>query len=255
MARPKTKIARPGKGTKTIDGMAEERLQSACQDCKLGIYKTAIAASKAYEAPYATLVRRVNGQTQSKQVAHNHQLILTKAEEGVLVEWLKYLGMPGHPPNRRTLRPKVEAPIPETQRGKLTASKSWIKRFLKRRPDIKLGRSGSLDPKRAKAFNFTAVCDHFKRLMDHMREYDIPWENVYNMDEKGIQMGGGRKGKGEKFFFAIIDKSQRRLKSDGLQLVTIIEVVCADRAATIMPGFVFAGKAVREEWMCVPGAA
>ncbi|KAG6852443.1 hypothetical protein C0991_011921 [Blastosporella zonata] len=115
-------------------------------------------------------------------------------------------------------------------------------------------RGSGLDPKRARTFNFTTVNDHFKKLMEHMREYGIPWENMYNMDEKGIQMGGGRKGKGEKFIYVIIDKSQYHLKSNNLQLVTIIKVVCANGTATIKPGFVFPGKTVCTKWMCEPGA-
>jgi hypothetical protein len=34
-----------------------------------------------------------------------------------------------------------------------------------------------------------------------VEENKIPWRNIYNMD-KGIQMGGGRKGTHTKYFFA-----------------------------------------------------
>ncbi|KAG5716509.1 hypothetical protein E4T56_gene16174 [Termitomyces sp. T112] len=85
-----------------------------------------------------------------------------------------------------------------------------------------------------------------------MKENGMPWENVYNMDEKGIQMGGSQKGKAEKFIFDIMDKSQYCLKSDDLQLVTVIEVVCADGTHTIKPCFVFPGSSVFEEWHCIP---
>jgi hypothetical protein len=86
-----------------------------------------------------------------------------------------------------------------------------------------------------------------------MEERGIPWENVYNMDEKGIQLGGGRKGTGLKFFFAKSDMSQYKLKSDDLQLVTVIKVVCADGTSTIKPGFVFPGSTKCPEWFCEPG--
>ncbi|KAG2084373.1 uncharacterized protein F5147DRAFT_797523, partial [Suillus discolor] len=64
-------------------------------------------------------------------------------------------------------------------------------RFLHRHPSIKLGRPSGLDPKRGQCFNKTTVEDHFKLLREIMEELGIPWENVYNMDEKGCQRGGG----------------------------------------------------------------
>lgn len=86
-----------------------------------------------------------------------------------------------------------------------------------------------------------------------MKEHNIPWKNVYNMDEKGIQMGS-QKGKAEKFLFDIVDKSQYWLKSDNLQLITIIEEVCADGIHIINPCFVFPGNStVYEEWLLKPG--
>ena len=51
-------------------------------------------------------------------------------------------------------------------------------------------------------FNFTTVKQHFEDLDAILKKYDIPWENVYNMDEKGIQLGGGRKSDGRNFYFS-----------------------------------------------------
>ncbi|KAI0250716.1 hypothetical protein BJV78DRAFT_1319158, partial [Lactifluus subvellereus] len=57
-----------------------------------------------------------------------------------------------------------------------------------------------LDPKRAQAFNKPTVSKHFDQLLQILQKHDIPVENIYNMDEKGCQRGGGRKGSGQKFF-------------------------------------------------------
>ena len=67
------------------------------------------------------------------------------------------------------------------------------------------------------------------------------------MGEKGIQMGGGRKGTHTKYFFARDDNMQYKLQSDNLQLVTVIEVVCADGTANIGPRFVFPGTMKHRE--------
>ncbi|KAJ3978947.1 hypothetical protein F5890DRAFT_1547654, partial [Lentinula detonsa] len=55
------------------------------------------------------------------------------------------------------------------------------------------------------------------------------------MDEKGVQMGVGRKNSQQRFFYSRSDKNMYRQHSDDLQLVTIINCVCADGTATIKP--------------------
>ena len=53
-------------------------------------------------------------------------------------------------------------------------------------PELVLGRPSSLNPKHARTFNSTTVEHHFELLENFIQKHDIPWENVYNMDEKGI---------------------------------------------------------------------
>jgi hypothetical protein len=52
-------------------------------------------------------------------------------------------------------------------------------------------------------------------------------ENNWNVDEKESQMGGGQKGDGRKFFFLCTAKECYQIKSDNLELVTIIKVISA----------------------------
>ncbi|KIK73407.1 hypothetical protein PAXRUDRAFT_178526, partial [Paxillus rubicundulus Ve08.2h10] len=49
-----------------------------------------------------------------------------------------------------------------------------------------------LDPKRAQCFNQAMVTMHFNVLKNILDTCKIPWSNVYNMDEKGCQRGGGQ---------------------------------------------------------------
>ncbi|KAJ7847894.1 hypothetical protein B0H14DRAFT_2356942, partial [Mycena olivaceomarginata] len=49
------------------------------------------------------------------------------------------------------------------------------------------------DPKRAKAFNQPVVDRFFDTLAELVEKHKIPSENIYNMDEKGVQRGGGKK--------------------------------------------------------------
>ncbi|KAF8993039.1 hypothetical protein BDZ89DRAFT_911548, partial [Hymenopellis radicata] len=60
-----------------------------------------------------------------------------------------------------------------------------------------------LDKSRARALNPTVVKDFYQTLKQVLDEYDIPPENIYNMDEKGIQLGLG------KGVAALVDRSQK----------------------------------------------
>ncbi|EGO28488.1 hypothetical protein SERLADRAFT_346477, partial [Serpula lacrymans var. lacrymans S7.9] len=126
-------------------------------------------------------------------------------------------------------------------------SEKWIRRFLKRNEaQIAARWSSTLDPMRAQAFNFPVVQDFFRQFEAVIEEHDIPWENVYNMDEKGIQLGGGRKSNGRLFFFCRYDRQNYRIHGGNLELVTVIECVSAI-GGNILPGFIFAGAIIDAE--------
>ncbi|KAA1478456.1 hypothetical protein DENSPDRAFT_788130, partial [Dentipellis sp. KUC8613] len=77
----------------------------------------------------------------------------------------------------------------------------------------------------------------------------IPPRNVFNFDELGIQLGGGRTNNGRAHIYHVKDKSKYRIVSDDLELVTVLETVCADGTAPVKPCIVFAGKGQQcEEW-------
>ena len=56
-----------------------------------------------------------------------------------------------------------------------------------------LSSASGLDPKHAKAFNRPVVNRYFDELTELVESLDIPIENIYNMDEKECQRGGGKK--------------------------------------------------------------
>ena len=56
------------------------------------------------------------------------------------------------------------------------------------------------------------------------------------MDKKGIQMGGGQKNTGKKFLYLKGQKQKYQLKSNNLELVTIIECISA-AGAVVHPSF------------------
>jgi hypothetical protein len=63
-------------------------------------------------------------------------------------------------------------------------------------------------------------------------------QNIYNMDEKGIQMGVGKRS------LVLVDRDQKlvqQLEDGDRELVTVIEAVSADGFA-LLPSVIFKGK-------------
>lgn len=223
----------------------EALIKKAIDGIRDGTYIDCQAAANAIGNPSLrlTIWRRMTGRTKRRRKAHQSQQLLTDIQEEVLINYAKFLSLSGFPLSKRTIAPKVQALC-----GK-RPGRFWVYRFLDRHPECTLGRPTGLDPKRAKCFNFTNVDLHFKRLQAVIIEHGIPWENIHNLDEIGIQLGGGRKSTGELFIFQMTDKTRYKIKSENLELVTILESICGDGTAPVNPCVVFSGTKMCEEWL------
>ena len=117
-------------------------------------------------------------------------------------------------------------------------------KFCACHPELKARWTSGLKKCHARALNPAAVVDFYEMLGDITKEYNIPEENIYNMDEKGVQLGVGRR------VLALVDWDQKSVKhvEDGnRELVTIIECVAAD-GSLIWLSVVFKGVRQNLEW-------
>lgn len=194
--------------------------------------------------PYGTVRRRFLGISLPPREAHSNQQLLSPEAERTLVDWVIFLSDTSHPLNKRSIRMKAQALC------RTKPSDKWTRGFLGRHPEIKLGRPSGLDPKRAQAFNKSTIRKHFCKLHQLIQKHDIPVENIYNMDKKGCQRGGGCKGSNRKCLIPRRRRPKYMSRSTNLELITIIECVCADGTA-LLPGFVFSGKEFCPEWFMV----
>lgn len=223
----------PAKRSRSPTGPSyDERVLEACDGYRRGIYKTLTATAGAQRVRIGTVRNRLHGFTQSRTEAQAKNRLLNPEQEAVLVEWLKYRSLIALPADYAQIRQWV---------CKLTGilpGKKWVADFLKDHPDLVNKKAAPLDPKRANAFTQEVYDDHVQKLQAIEEMFNIKTENKYNMDEKCLQLGGGRGNATKKFMF---DRNQRhkcRMKSDNLKMVTVIEAVCADGSAPIGPGFV-----------------
>jgi hypothetical protein len=170
--------------------------------------------------------------------AHVNEQALTEAQEEILAKCIKIQGRHGVPMTYASVGQCAEA-ISGRHIGE-----AWPRRFCKRHPDLKMKKMTGLEKAHAKALNQFAVNEFFDMLMEVMKEYDILPENLYNMDEKGIQLGIGAR------VTAMVDRDQKTVYSigDGNQeLVTVIETICANRSV-LHPSIIFQGQRRSSEW-------
>lgn len=111
---------------------------------------------------------------------------------------------------------------------------NWHYAFLRRHPALRMLKPRGLDPKHSQNFNKATIGEFF----DMRKQLEVKYKGIlpehhWNMDEKGNQMGGGRKNDGSKFIFAREDVDWYWTHSDNLELVTIIE--CISAAGVRMP--------------------
>jgi hypothetical protein len=240
------------KKSKQKESEIEARIQEASRALTDKTFKHISEAACHFDVPYDRLCRRHQHCTQSHAVAHTKQQLLNPAQEDVLCNWAKYMGTEGQPLSKNMLRvtaadmsERLQKKSKETGMRKLPGKK-WVYSLMDRHQDLKLKRVTGLDPLRAQCFNPTSVKGHFQLLENILRGKDIPWENVYNMDEKGLQLGGGRKLDGTQYLYSSEQHVGVKTQKASLELVTAIECVAAD-GAILEPCLVFPGTNVLHE--------
>ncbi|KAJ2987774.1 hypothetical protein NUW54_g9326 [Trametes sanguinea] len=220
-----------------IHTYTEGTLQKACEHLDANPGATYDAVASLFNVPRSTLYARHKGLHSSRRGSHHEQQLLTPEEEEALCDWLDHISAEGLPADKDTVCEMVQAITGQSARP----NRKWVYRFLARHPQIRLGRPSGLAPERAQAFNRTNVADHFAKLKELIKRYKIPWNHIYNMDEKGIQVGGHGRIRKIKYFVRRGRRTNYKIRSSSLELVTVVECVCAD-GSTIQPGIIFSGE-------------
>jgi hypothetical protein len=200
---------------------------------KLGLRKAALT----YNIPSSTLTARYNGR-KTREESHSHQQKLTPSQELVLKEWVKSLGLRGVPLSPSSVAEYASVIIS----GPI--SKRWVYAFRKRHPDLVARWTTGLECCHTRALNKMQVTEFFEILHDLITQYKITPNNLYNMDEKGVQLGVGKRTQ------ALVDRDQKsvhQLENGDRELVTIIEAVSADGEA-LPPSVIFKAKRRNLAW-------
>lgn len=195
------------------------------------------AAAKQYNVPPTTLTGRYNGRTTCAN-GHIDQQKLTPSQENVLKDWIKVMGVRGVPLTMAAVAEYASSIVEEE------VTVNWARKFRARHPDLKARWTTALESCRARCLNRPLVSEYFDILEDLLVTYDIPPENIYNMDEKGIQLGVGARS------LVLVDRDQRtvyHVEDGNRELVTVIETTCPD-GTVLRPSVIFKGKTRDLEW-------
>jgi DDE superfamily endonuclease len=174
------------------------------------------------------LTDRAGGRHDTWHVASVKRQNLSEEQEETLKEWISQHASIDTPYTRQ------DAIVNASAISGKTLGLKWYRCSMKHHPRLCAAKLVGLDPKCAKNFNEAVIKDYFDKLEEfHSRFGGIPPEHIWNMDEKGIQMGGGRKKDGKKYLFLKGQQQKYQLRSDNLELVTVLK--CISAAGEITP--------------------
>src|SRR6267142_1586997 len=175
-----------------------------------------------FQVPHTTLVDRIKGRPCRKD-AHQSQQLLSQSEEAVLCDWIGFHATIAKPLDIQGIQILASA-VSGKQPGK-----NWVGRYKKHQPEVCQSRPRSLDPKQAQNFNPSNVAGFYNLLKAIYDVYpSLPPQHIWNMDEKGLQLGGGRKRLKKYFHLKSLKRSKfYQISSDNLELVTIVRTALA----------------------------
>jgi hypothetical protein len=151
---------------------------------------------------YSTLCSRINGQP-SRRIAYLAQQLLTEAEKITLCDWIEFYALIAKPLDIQgilLLAGKVS--------GK-KLGKNWLDYFKKCHPKILHSKPGGPDPKQVQNFNLSNVAGFYNLLKAIYNMYpNLLPEHIWNMDEKGLQLGRGYKRSKKYFYLKSLKKTK-----------------------------------------------
>ena len=166
------------------DATAENdtRVQAAVDAYLAGRHKSITKAAHAFSAPLSTVKYRVRGR-QTRVQSHEHQQLLTPAEEDELVRWITQLTAIGYAPGFSLVREMAEEirrqrirPINDNGIERVSyrpIAKQWVNHFLARHPNLQSTVSHAIDAVRIKDVTKDSIIKWFNDVRRVFNEYNI----------------------------------------------------------------------------------
>ena len=155
----------------------EKRLLEALQDLEKDPTLSIAKAAGHRGVPATTVRDRKNKGAQNPKSAHQHECLLSSAQEDVLVKWALFQDDMGIPPCQELLREKAEAILHITNPD-INIGKQWIERFMKHHKELQMKFTQRLDCQRAAAGNPKIMEKHFSIFKKAVADYKVLIDNI-----------------------------------------------------------------------------
>lgn len=217
----------------------EKNLRAAARAHRNGL--SVRAAAIRHGVSRTTLRRHMDGGISRREASQKRQN-LSPTTERFLVRWVKLQTKLGYAPPHSRFR-LFAMRLSQASGGPQTLGTHWVRRFLRRYPELKTLQSVRYDWRRSNAACSVNIVEFFDRLDDPLMSA-IPPAHTYNADEIGMMVGIGDAP-------LVIGPSELKevLINDPLNRdsVTIVECVSGDDRA-LFPLVIFGGKNVQQQW-------
>ncbi|KAF4447314.1 hypothetical protein F53441_9138 [Fusarium austroafricanum] len=205
------------------DHNLETRTVAAVELLREGFYSSAVKASKAWAVPYKRLLSRQKGKHPVPQNGGNFTLFSPEEEKAILA-WCWRRVTQGHHIQMRTLRQYANSVLKAIDRPP-TASRFWARRFLRRYSSILHRKKSSTLAAQRKAMADRANVEEWFHKWHQYTEKGIDYEDVWNIDKTGFQIGYLKNG----IFLWTFNIIKKPILTDAHETisVTIIESISA----------------------------
>lgn len=195
---------------------------------------------------YSTLYDRLKGR-QPHRKAHELDQTLGEAEEQAVVKQIEDMDRQGFLIRVDHVR-KTALRILGEREGQtqniVYLGKHWISRFLNRHSHLASKFSTQVQKQRIVSSNPKVLRQSFDILGPLIKKNSIQPYNIYNMDEKGLQMGKSARVK----VICMHGRKSPPLMQDGnRELITAIETIAAD-GTFLPPMIIYKGQAQLAQW-------
>ena len=203
-------------------------------------------AARRYAVPETTLRDRVAGRISIDITTTGHPPLFDQEEEALMVDHIKRMAEIGYGYTRAEVLQLANDYAHDTGKKAQDCkiSNGWYYHFLNRWPELHAVKPASLSELRAKAASQESISNYFTELESILIKYNLKNkpEYIYNVDEKGINTGGGKPPN----IIAARNKKAQVVASERAQTVTVLGCGSAS-GALIPPYLVFPGKRMLPE--------
>jgi hypothetical protein len=219
-----------------------QKIEDAVDDLKDKKFRSIRQAARAHDISHSKLAQRLRGR-KPRVFTYSSLQRLNPTQEITLVRWLEDLQRQILPSNHATVRQIITYLLAENNDHK-PLGKNWTTKFLKRHPQLATRPGQRMDINRLVALDTGIIQTFFSKFCELRTRYNVEDQDIYNMDEKGFQMG--QTGSEP----VIVNKclGPPVIPSTGTsKWVTIIECISAT-GQVLKPMVIHIGKDVKDHW-------